>query len=147
MARKSSSDLFGLPIPRSPDLPISRHLAFMNPQLKGLESLEGTYLFDLERSARALRLNRFLHGLTVPEKRALFKESPDAAFERAGLTAEERRMVNALDWAALMRYGASFFCLEKLGRVKGVSNPEMVAGFRGETLDEFLKTRKVPGAR
>jgi hypothetical protein len=28
-----------------------------------------------------------------------------------------------------------------------VSNPEMVAGFRGETLEEFLKTRRVPGAR
>jgi len=60
---------------------------------------------------------------------------------------EERRMVRDLDWAALIRYGASFFCLEKLGRVKGVSNPEMVAGFRGETLEEFLKTRRVPGAR
>jgi len=48
-------------------------------------------------------------------------------------------MVRELDWAALMRYGASFFCLEKLGRVKGVSNPEMVAGFRGESLEDFLK--------
>ena len=119
----------------------------MNPQLKGVETLEGTYLFDLERSARALRLNRFLHGLTVPEKRTLYKEQPEAALEKAGLTPDERRMVNALDWAALIRYGASFFCLEKLARVRGVSNPEMVAGFRGETLEEFLKTRNVPGAR
>ena len=119
----------------------------LNPQLKGVESLEGTYLFDLERSARALRLNRFLHGLTVPEKRVLFKENADAAFDQAGLTPEERRMVRDLDWAALIRYGASFFCLEKLGRVRGVSNPEMVAGFRGETLEAFLKTRNVPGAR
>ena len=119
----------------------------MNPQLKGVESLEGTYLFDLERSARALRLNRFLHGLTVPEKRNLFRDDPDAAFDKAGLSEEERRMVRELDWAALIRYGASFFCLEKLGRVKGVSNPEMVAGFRGETLEEFLNTRNVPGAR
>ena len=119
----------------------------MNPQLKGVESLPGTYLFDLERSARALRLNRFLHGLTVPEKRALFKDNADAAFDKAELSPEERRMVRELDWAALIRYGASFFCLEKLGRVKGVSNPEMVAGFRGETLEEFLKTRNVPGAR
>ena len=119
----------------------------MNPQLKGVENLEGTYLFDLERSARALRLNRFLHGLTVPEKRKLYNEQPEAALEQAGLTPEERRMVNALDWAALIRYGASFFCLEKLARVRGVSNPEMVAGFRGETLEEFLKTRNVPGAR
>jgi gallate dioxygenase len=119
----------------------------MNPQLKGTEKLEGTYLFDLATSAKALRLNRFLHGLTVPANRELFKDKPDAAFDKAGLTPEERRMVRELDWAALMRYGASFFCLEKLGRVKGVSNPEMVAGFRGESLEEFLKTRNVPGAR
>lgn len=119
----------------------------MNPQLKGIESLEGTYLFTLERSARALRLNRFLHSLTVPERRELFKRDPEAAFEQAGLSAEERRMVRSLDWAALIRYGASFFCLEKLARVKGVSNPEMVAAFRGETLEQFLKTRNVPGAR
>jgi gallate dioxygenase len=119
----------------------------MNPQLKGIEKLKGTYLFDLERSARGLRLNRFLHGLTVAENRALFKDQPDAALEKAGLTPEERRMVLDLDWSALIRYGASFFCLEKLARVKGVSNPQMVASFRGETLEQFLKTRKVPGAR
>ena len=119
----------------------------MNPQLNGIESLAGTYIFDLQRSARGLRLNRFLHGLTQPEKRALFKQDPDAAFEQAGLSAEERRIVRDLDWAALIRYGASFFCLEKLARVSGVTNPEMVAAFRGETLEQFLKTRNVPGAR
>ena len=119
----------------------------MNPQLKGVEKIEGTYVFDLEKSARALRLNRFLHALTVQANRQLFKENLEASLARAGLTAEERRMVRELDWAALIRYGASFFCLEKLARVKGVSNPEMVAGFRGETLEEFLKTRRVPGAR
>ena len=92
-------------------------------------------------------MNRFLHGLTQPEKRALFKQDPDSAFEKAGLSTEERRMVRDLDWAALIRYGASFFCLEKLARVSGVSNPQMVASFRGETLEQFLKTRNVPGAR
>ena len=61
----------------------------MNPQLKGVESLAGTYVFDLARSAGALRLNRFLHGLTVPEKRALYKENPEAALTRAGLTDAE----------------------------------------------------------
>ena len=119
----------------------------MNPQLKGTEKLEGTYLFDLATSAKALRLNRFLHGLTVASNRTLFKDNPEAAFDKAGLSADERGMVHDLDWAALIRYGASFFCLEKLGRVKGVSNPEMVAGFRGESLEDFLRTRRVPGAR
>lgn len=119
----------------------------MNAQLKGVEKLDGTHLFDLAASARALRLNRFLHGLTVPAKRALFTQDPDTAFESAGLSTEERRMVRELDWPDLIRYGASFFCLEKLGRVTGISNPEMIAAFRGETLEEFLKTRRVPGAR
>ena len=119
----------------------------MNPQLKGAEKLQGTYLFDLATSAKAMRLNRFLHGLTVPANRTLFKDNPEAAFDRTGLSAEERRMIRELDWAALIRYGASFFCLEKLARTKGVTNPEMVAHFRGETLEEFLKTRRVPGAR
>jgi gallate dioxygenase len=63
------------------------------------------------------------------------------------LTPKERDMVKRLDWKAMQDYGASFFCLEKLARTKRVSNPEMVAAFRGETLEAFLKTRRVPGAR
>jgi gallate dioxygenase len=118
-----------------------------NPQLEGIEKLEGTYLFDLERSAKALRLNRFLHGLGHAGTRELFKRAPDEAFEAAKLTSEERRLVKGLDWRGLIRYGASFFCMEKLARVSGVSNPEIVAHMRGETLEDFLKTRRVPGAR
>jgi gallate dioxygenase len=63
------------------------------------------------------------------------------------LSEDEIDMVRRLDWKAMQDYGASFFCLEKLARTRGVSNPEMVAAFRGETLEQFLKTRKVPGAR
>jgi gallate dioxygenase len=103
------------------------------------------YVFDLDRSGRGLRLNRFLHDLTSSEKRNAFLQDPDAAMH--DLTAEERDMVRRLDWRALQDYGASFFCLEKLARAKGVSNPEMVAAFRGETLEQFLRTRRVPGAR
>jgi len=103
------------------------------------------YVFDLERSARGLRINRFLNALTRKENRELFLRDPDGAMK--DLSPEERRMVTNLDWKALQDYGASFFCLEKLARTKGVSNPQMVAAFRGETLEEFLKTRRVPGAR
>ena len=49
------------------------------------------YVFDLELSARGLRLNRFLHGLTVVEKRNLFKENPEEAMK--SLTEEEKKMV------------------------------------------------------
>ena len=103
------------------------------------------YVFDLERSAKGLRLNRFLHSLTRKEARELFLRDPDQAMK--DLTPQERDLVKRLDWKALQDYGASFFCMEKLARTKGVSNPEMVAAFRGETLEQFLKTRRVPGAR
>jgi len=103
------------------------------------------YVFDLERSARGLRLNRFLHSLTRKDMRELLRRDAEAAMK--DLSEAERDMVRRLDWKAMQDYGASFFCLEKLARVKGVSNPEMVAAFRGETLEQFLKTRRVPGAR
>ena len=103
------------------------------------------YVFDLERSAKGLRLNRFLNGLARKPNRDLFLTNPDQAMN--GLSEQEKDMVKRLDWKALQDYGASFFCLEKLARTKGVSNPEMVAAFRGETLEAFLKTRRVPGAR
>ena len=103
------------------------------------------YVFDLETSARGLRLNRFLHSLTQVSKRRQFLEHPEEAMQ--GLSAEEKDMVRRLDWKAMQDCGASFFCLEKLARTKAVSNPQMVAAFRGETLEQFLKTRRVPGAR
>jgi gallate dioxygenase len=104
-----------------------------------------SYVFDLERSAQGLRLNRFLHRLTFREFRESFESDPEQAMQ--GLTEQEMDMVRRLDWKAMQDHGANFFCLEKLGRVKGVTNPEIVAHFRGETLDEFLRTRRVPGAR
>jgi gallate dioxygenase len=105
------------------------------------------YVFDLERSARGLRINRFLHSMTVPAARERYADDPERAMSDAGLSGEEMRMLRELDWHALMQHGASFFCLEKLARVRGVSNPEIIAAFRRESLQDFLATRKVPGAR
>jgi len=103
------------------------------------------YVFDLEKSAKGLRLNRFLNGLVHEKNRKKFLDQPEEAMQ--GLSDAEKDMVRRLDWKALQDYGASFFCLEKLARAKGVSNPQMVAHFRGESLEDFLKTRRVPGAR
>jgi gallate dioxygenase len=105
------------------------------------------YVFDLERSARGLRINRFLHALVDAAARRRFADDPEAAMQAAGLDDAERDMIRRRDWRALMDHGASFFCLEKFARASGVSNPEMVAAFRGESLAEFLQTRRVPGAR
>ena len=41
----------------------------------------------------------------------------------------------------MIHYGVIFFMLEKLGAVVGVSNLHIYAAMRGETLEDFQKTR------
>jgi gallate dioxygenase len=125
---------------------LAAHRAHITHQLVGADKLEGTYPFTLARSVKGYRLNRFLHALVEPAHRAKFLADPEAAFAEADLTDEERRMVRDRDWRALIRYGASFFMLEKLGAVVGVSNLHIYAAMRGQSLEDFQKTRNAPGA-
>jgi len=46
----------------------------------------------------------------------------------------------------MIHYGVSFFMLEKLGAVVGISNLHIYAAMRGETLEQFQQTRNAPGA-
>ena len=122
------------------------YLDHVHHQLAGIGKLEGTYPFDLKTSVKAYRLNRFLHRLTNPSHRRRFLEDPEATFAESQLTEEERDMVRRRDWRAMIHYGVIFFMLEKLGAVVGVSNLHIYAAMRGQTLEEFQKTRNAPGA-
>jgi gallate dioxygenase len=113
----------------------------MNHQLDGIEKLEGTYPYTIERSVKAFRLNRFLHELIKPDFRKQFLADPEPLFEQHKLTAEERDLVRRRDWRALIHYGVIFFLLEKFGAVIGSTNLHIYAAMRGQTLDEFQKTR------
>jgi gallate dioxygenase len=110
-------------------------------QWQGVETLPGTYPFTLERSVKAYRLNAFLHSLLQIERRRRFLEEPEALFEEAQLSDEERAMLRVRDWRALIHYGAIFFLLEKLGAVVGTTNLHIYAAMRGQSLENFLKTR------
>lgn len=125
---------------------LAAHRAHIGRELAGAEQLEGTYPFTLARSVKGYRLNKFLHALVEPAHRAKFLADPEGAFAEAGLTDEERAMVRERDWRALIRYGASFFVLEKLGAVVGVSNLHIYAAMRGQSLEDFQQTRNAPGA-
>jgi len=110
-------------------------------QIQGAEKIEGTYPFTLDTSVRAYRLNRFLHDLIVPEHRRRFLSDPETTFEEAGLTEKERAMVRNRDWREMIHYGVIFFMLEKLGAVVGTSNLHIYAAMRGQSLEDFQKTR------
>lgn len=119
----------------------------MNPQLKGAEGVEGTYIFDLRVSNRTLKLNRFFWKMIGQNWRDRFLADSEGLMTEAGLDEPEKQMIRTRDWLGLIRYGANFFVLEKFARVAKATNLEVYATMRGETLEEFLKTRRVPDAR
>jgi gallate dioxygenase len=122
------------------------YMARVNHQVAGLDELPGTYPFTLEVSSKVYRLNHFLHQLIQPAFRERLLADPDACYDDADLTAEERQLVSARDWRGMIHYGVIFFLLEKLGAVIGVSNLHIYAAMRGQSLEEFMKTRNAPGA-
>ncbi|CAL75724.1 Protocatechuate dioxygenase [Bradyrhizobium sp. ORS 278] len=123
---------------------VAAYRAHIGHELVGAETLAGTYPFTQDRSQANFRINDFLHQLVVPAHRRQFLEDFDALADAYKLTDEECDLIKNRRWIEMIRRGVSFFVLEKMAAVIGVSNPEVYAAFRGETLEAFLKTRKVP---
>lgn len=119
----------------------------MNTQLEGLEDLEGTYPFDIRHSYQARRVNRFLWNLRLPEVREKFARDELATLREAGLNPHEIELVMQRNWLGLVQYGVTLFVLEKMARAVKVSNLEVYAMMRGESFEDFMKTRQVPDAR
>ena len=103
----------------------------------------GTYPFTHARSHANLRINAFLHDLVLPAHRTRFVSDFEALASERGLSDDEKELIRDRRWIEMVRRGVSFFVLEKMAAVLGVSNPQVYASFRGETLPEFLATRKV----
>jgi gallate dioxygenase len=123
---------------------LAAHRQHMAHELQGADALPGTYPFTHARSHANLRINRFLHGLTRPEHRARFVNDFEALAREHGLSEEEQDLILHRRWIEMVRRGVSFFVLEKMAAVLGVPNPAVYAAFRGETLAQFLATRKLP---
>lgn len=118
-----------------------------NPQIEGIEAIEGTYPFDTRVAAAKLPLNRFFWNMKDPAFRAKFSADEVAACRAGGLTEAETQLVLDRNWIGLIREGTNFFVLEKFARVVGESNLEVYAEMRGEGFEEFMATRRVPDAR
>ena len=119
----------------------ARHREHMARQLSGADKLSGTFPFGLEASVKAYRLNKYLHAMIDEGHRHAFLADPERSFAEARLTEEEKDLVRRRDWRGLIHYGVIFFVLEKLGAVVGTSNLHIYAAMRGESLEDFLRTR------
>lgn len=122
---------------------VAEHRKHIGHELEGAGALHGTYPFTHARSHSNLRINGFLHDLVKPAHRARFMSDFEALATEHGLSEEEKDLIRNRKWIEMIRRGVIFFVLEKMAAVLGVSNPEVYAAFRGETIDQFQATRKV----
>ncbi|KPL68545.1 protocatechuate 3,4-dioxygenase [Erythrobacter sp. SG61-1L] len=125
------------PLPMTKEEYAARMMADVAPAL----GLEGTYPFTVGVSARAWRINNFLHTIVEPGFRERFRTDFEGLAAEYKLTEEEKRMIRELDWIGMIHYGVIFFNLEKLAPVVGLGNIDVYAAMKGMSVPDFQKTR------
>lgn len=121
-------------------LPIqSRLIDFQHP-------LPGTYLVTGHRAQRGYRLSKFCMSFMKPDVRAKWKEDSEGYMRDFGLTEYEQSLIREQNWIGMIRYGISPFMIFKLSAAFGVGQNRTGAAMRGETYEEFMKTRNVKDA-
>jgi protocatechuate 4,5-dioxygenase alpha subunit len=103
----------------------------------------GSYLLTISLAQQAYRLSTFCRSLMSPEKRAAFKANEAAFMRGAGLDETEISMVRSRDWLAMVRYGVNHFLVFRVAGAVGDGLVATGAQMRGETVDEFRRTRRV----
>jgi protocatechuate 4,5-dioxygenase, alpha chain len=103
--------------------------------------IEGTTVFTGARSQQGYRINKFAMSLTDPQNRDAFKADERGYMRRFGLSESEMDLVGKRDWKGLVGAGGNIYVLIKVGGAVGQNLLQMGAQMRGESLDEFMKTR------
>jgi protocatechuate 4,5-dioxygenase, alpha chain len=112
----------------------------------GLKPIADTSIFDLRLSRRGVRLNRMCAALCSPAERDAFKRDEEAFMARFRLSEDEKNLIRKRDFKGLIEAGMNIYAMLKVGSATGTSLYRMGAQMRGESYEEFLKTRNISGA-
>lgn len=105
-----------------------------------------TYVFDLETSRRGYPVNKMCNSLKHPGNREAFKQDEEAYMEKYGLSEDQKQAIRDRDWLRLTQLGGNLFFFLKLGATLGYGLYTIGAQMRGESYEQFMSTRNVPGA-
>ena len=103
----------------------------------------GNYLLTVSLAQQAYRLSAFCRSLMRPETRAAFKADEERCLREAALSDAEIALVRARDWLGMVRYGVNHFLVFRVSGAVGDGLAATGAKMRGQTLDEFARTRRV----
>ncbi|MFT7601972.1 MAG: protocatechuate 4,5-dioxygenase alpha chain [Acidimicrobiales bacterium] len=102
-------------------------------------------VFTGEQSKVGYRLNKLSASLTDEGNREAFLKDEVAYCRRFDLTETEQQLVVDRDWTGMVAHGGNVYVFLKIAATIGSSLLEVGASMRGESLDEFLASRNVPG--
>jgi protocatechuate 4,5-dioxygenase alpha chain len=97
----------------------------------------GSYLLTVSLAQRAYRLSQFCRSLMSPAQREAFRNDAEACMSA------EKAMRRARDWLAMGRDGVNHFLVFRVAGAFGEGLAAAGAQMRGETLEQFRKTRRV----
>ncbi len=106
--------------------------------------LPDTIVFTGARSRQGYRLNKFAMSLTDEDNRKKFRADERAYMATFDMSENEKDCVTRRDWAGLVAAGGNIYLLIKIGGAVGQNLLQMGAQMRGESLEQFMKTR--PGS-
>ena len=102
-------------------------------------------VFTPEANRRGYRINQLAQSMRHAPNREAFLADEVAYMTRLGLTPEEQRLVLARDWYGMQVAGGNQYALVKLGGAMGINLAQQGAQMRGESFEEFMKTRPISG--
>jgi protocatechuate 4,5-dioxygenase alpha chain len=111
-----------------------------------LKPIPDTSIFDLRLSRRGRRLNRMCEALCSPAEREAFKRDEEAFMQRFSLDEKEKQLIRRRDFKGLIDAGMNIYAMLKIGSATGNSLYRMGAQMRGESYEDFLKTRNMKDA-
>jgi gallate dioxygenase len=117
------------------------HRAHMAHQTRGAEELEGTYPFTLERSVDHYRINKLPAPVDPARVPRALPEQSRCHLRRSRPECRRARHDAAPRLARADPLRCDLFPAGKTGRGDGVSNLHIYAAMRGQSLEDFQKTR------
>src|SRR5713101_9593734 len=108
--------------------------------------IPGTYVFDHSRSRVGDALNKLAYSLTDKRNRDFCRADEGGYMAKYRLPESQRDAIRRRDWLRLMKEcGGNIYYVYKIGAAVGDGLYHMGAQMRGESFEDFLKTRNAKG--
>lgn len=101
------------------------------------ERIPGTYVFNGERAAKGLALNRMCLSFNEEEKRQAFLADEDGYCDSFGISAEQKQAIKDRDVIGLLKLGGNIYYLAKFIGIFDWNMQDIGAIQTGVSLEEF----------